>query len=103
MCRFKQQEADISVDGGLKQSLVAEGAGSGKACPLARDSRLPADRPRHPGRGRFALQACLSFPAGPMHRVKQQEAERVRRVSWRAGLAGSIDGDVTERPLFPTE
>jgi len=26
-------------------------------CPIAKDSRLPADRPRHPWRGRFALRA----------------------------------------------
>ena len=50
MCRFKQQEAErFLVDGGLKQSLLAEGAGSGKACPLAKDSRLPVDRLRPPG------------------------------------------------------
>lgn len=30
-------------------------------CPIAKDSRIPADRPRHPWRGRFALRAVQVF------------------------------------------
>ncbi|MGC0967814.1 hypothetical protein [Pantoea agglomerans] len=29
----------------------------GLLCPIAKDSRIHADRPRHPWRGRFALRA----------------------------------------------
>jgi hypothetical protein len=50
------------------------GAGSGKVCLIAKDSRIHADRPRHPWRGRFALQAYLSFPVGLMHRFKKQDS-----------------------------
>nr|WP_139229464.1 hypothetical protein [Pantoea varia] len=57
---------------GLKQSLLNEGARSGKDCLIAKDSRIPADRPRHPWRGRFTLQADLSFPVGLMHCFNKQ-------------------------------
>jgi len=30
-------------------------------CPIAMDSRIPADRPRHPWRGRFALREVQVF------------------------------------------
>ena len=33
-------------------------------CPIAKDSRIPADRPRHPWRGRFALRAVQAFLVG---------------------------------------
>jgi len=49
-------------------------ARSGKGCLVAKDSRIHADRPRHPWRGRFALQAYLSFPVGLMHRFEKQES-----------------------------
>ena len=38
----------------------------------AKDSRIHADRPRPPWRGRFALQAYHSFPVGLMHRFNKQ-------------------------------
>ncbi|MEB7540830.1 hypothetical protein NGC37_21310, partial [Pantoea anthophila] len=47
-----------------KASLLMAGARSGKVCLIAKDSRIHADRPRHPWRGRFALQAYHSFPVG---------------------------------------
>ena len=72
----------------LKQSLLDEGAGSGKACPIAKDSRIPADRPLHPGRGRFTLQACLSFPAGLMYRFKKQESGQCEASIPAAGATG---------------
>ncbi|MGC0903718.1 hypothetical protein WKH25_05005 [Pantoea agglomerans] len=58
--------------GWIKQSLLDGGAGSGKVCLIAKDSRIHADRPRHPWRGRFALQAYHSFPVGLMHRFNKQ-------------------------------
>ncbi|ORM50724.1 hypothetical protein HA41_18275 [Pantoea conspicua] len=64
MHRFKKQTSGLFIDVLNKTIGLDEGAGSGKVCLIAKDSRIPADRPRHPWRGRFALQACLSFPVG---------------------------------------
>ncbi|GEM_PF-5938761 len=50
-----------------KASLLMAGARSGKVCLIAKGSRIHADRPRHPWRGRFALQAYHSFPVGLNH------------------------------------
>ncbi len=36
----------------------------GLLCPIAKDSRIHADRPRHPWRGRFALRAQQAFLIG---------------------------------------
>ncbi|WP_434747414.1 hypothetical protein [Pantoea sp. Lu_F5_004] len=36
----------------------------GLLCPIAKDSRIHADRPRHPWRGRFALRAQQAFLVG---------------------------------------
>jgi len=36
----------------------------GLQCPIAKDSRIRADRPRHPWRGRFALRAQQAFLVG---------------------------------------
>jgi len=36
----------------------------GPLCPIAKDSRIHADRPRHPWRGRFALRAQQAFLIG---------------------------------------
>ncbi|WP_143807370.1 hypothetical protein [Pantoea conspicua] len=67
-------ESDAFLYERIKQWLLAVGARSGKACLIAKHSRIHADRPRHPWRGRFALQACLSFPVGLTHRFKKQDS-----------------------------
>ena len=36
----------------------------GLLCPIAKDSRIHADRPRYPWRGRFALRAQQAFLVG---------------------------------------
>jgi hypothetical protein len=62
MHRFRKQDCGLFIGVLNKAIALDEGAGSGKVCLIAKDSRIHADRPRHPWRGRFALQAYLSFP-----------------------------------------
>jgi len=67
MLCFNKQTSGLFI-GVLNKTIVFdEGAGSGKGCLIAKDSCIPADRPRHPWRGRFTLQATLSFPIWPGH------------------------------------
>ena len=88
MHRFKKQTSGLFIDVLNKTIGLDEGAGSGKVCLIAKDSRIPADRPRHPGRGRFALQACLSVPAGLMYRFKKQESGQCEASIPAAGATG---------------
>ncbi len=43
--------------GGWELMAVSREPPKGLLCPIAKDSRIRADRPRHPWRGRFALRA----------------------------------------------
>ncbi|WP_426607546.1 hypothetical protein, partial [Pantoea anthophila] len=54
----------------------------GPSRATAKDYRIPADRPRHPCRGRFALRAWQAFLAGI--------GCHFRRVSARAGGCGFL-------------
>ena len=65
-------------------------------CPIAKDSRIPADRPRHPWRGRFALRAvrvflvwaAASFCVG----CRTEVAEGRELVAVRGGLSCLVSG-----------
>ncbi|WP_337029613.1 hypothetical protein [Pantoea agglomerans] len=72
MHRFRKQDRGLFIGVLNKTIALDKGAGSGKVCLIAKDSRIHADRPRHPWHGRFALQAYLSFPVGLMHRFYKQ-------------------------------
>ncbi|MGC1002165.1 hypothetical protein H0Z11_07420 [Pantoea agglomerans] len=43
---------------------VSREPSQGLLCPIAKDSRIRADRPRHPWRGRFALRAQQALGFG---------------------------------------
>ena len=49
-------------NGGLV--AVSREPSQGGQGPIAKDSRIRADRPRHPWRGRFALRAQQAFLVG---------------------------------------
>jgi hypothetical protein len=73
MHRFRKQDCGLFIGVLNKAIALDEGAGSGKVYLIAKDTRIHADRPRHPWRGRFALHAYLSFPVGLMHRFRKQD------------------------------
>ena len=50
--------------GGWELMAVSREPPKGLLCPIAKDSRIHADRPRHPWRGRFALRAQQAFLIG---------------------------------------
>ncbi|WP_152931561.1 hypothetical protein [Pantoea agglomerans] len=52
------------VAGGWWLVAVSREPSQGLLCPIAKDSRIHADRPRHPWRGRFALRAQQAFLIG---------------------------------------
>ncbi|MFJ2599392.1 hypothetical protein IFU02_014585 [Pantoea agglomerans] len=70
MHRFRKQDSGLFIGVLNKAIALDEGARSGKVYLIAKDSRIHADRPRHPWRGRFAFQAYLSFPVGLDHGFK---------------------------------
>ncbi|MDQ0628324.1 hypothetical protein QFZ44_000900 [Pantoea agglomerans] len=61
-CRFEGMGVLFEVleagrENGWWLVAVSRELPKGLLCPIAKDSRIHADRPRHPWRGRFALRA----------------------------------------------
>ncbi|MGC0866039.1 hypothetical protein [Pantoea agglomerans] len=52
------------VAGGELLVAVSREPPKGLLCPIAKDSRIRADRPRHPWRGRFVLRPQQAFLVG---------------------------------------
>jgi len=50
--------------GGWELMAVSREPSQCLLCPIAKDSRIPADRPRHPCRGHVALRAQQAFLLG---------------------------------------